>query len=80
MPKAYTTKATHICIRGVWYLISYNRIVASVTGFRFARNWGGYSATTLRHVNAFREHFLPRAGDTLTKRQWEALPVEDVAI
>ena len=39
---------------------------------RFVRHWSGYSATTLKHVNAFRAwHGLPE----LTKKDWEAMPV-----
>lgn len=37
------------------YCMSYHTLVASfnvVTG-RFVRHWNGYSATTMRHVNAF---------------------------
>lgn len=39
---------------------------------RFVRHWRGYSATTLKHVNAFRAwHDMPK----LTRKAWESMPV-----
>ena len=57
-------------------LLSYGTMVCRVAladgGTRFVRHWAGYSATTLKHVNAFRSwHDLPR----LTRKAWEAMPV-----
>lgn len=52
-------------------LISYKTPVAEITfDGVFSRKWNGYSATTMRHVNAFRVRFnLPKMG----KKEWEAL-------
>ena len=50
-------------------LKSYQTIVCDVLdGVFFTRRWGGYSATTLRHVNSF----LAYIGEDirLTKSQW----------
>lgn len=38
----------------------------------FRRLWGGYSATTMRHVNAFAAYLGMNAGG---KKWWESLPV-----
>ena len=55
-------------------LYSYETKVCTLTGKgNFFRNWHGYSATTMKHVNAFREaNNLPAIG----KKQWEAMPVK----
>lgn len=55
-------------------LVSYETRVARVASDgSFHRLWSGYSATTMRHVNEFREaHSLPR----ITKVQWEKMEVE----
>ena len=38
-------------------LRSYNTIVARIRNGNFERLWSGYSATTMRHVNAFLDYF-----------------------
>lgn len=38
-------------------LRSYNTIVARIRNGQFERLWSGYSATTMRHVNAFLDYF-----------------------
>ena len=55
-------------------LISYETRVARIASDgSFHRLWSGYSATTIRHVNEFREwHGMPR----ITKAQWEKMEVE----
>lgn len=40
----------------------------------FVRMWEGYSATTMRHINAFIEMFGISGGG---KKWWDALPVEE---
>jgi len=53
-------------------LYSYGTLVAGVVEGVFIRHWAGYSATTLRHVNAFRlSHELPK----IVKSEWEAIEV-----
>lgn len=54
-------------------LLSYNTAVASRENGRFIRLWGGYSGTTMRHINSFRAYCgLP----ALSKKEWEQLPTE----
>ena len=77
----------------VVYLKSYTQIVAVYVRAtrKLYRTWDGYSATTLRHVNAFlaecnartdwMEHTAPRTVGPLSKRDWLALTphaVEDI--
>lgn len=48
-------------------LQSYNTDVCELVGGEFRKLWGGYSATTMKHINAFRRHYgLP----ALSKREW----------
>lgn len=72
--KSYYGKAVVIDgANGVKMLKSYDTIVCSydpMTG-EFARMWGGYSRTTMNHVNDFRRLFdLP----ALSKKEWESIP------
>lgn len=58
------------------YLISYNTIVCAyspVTGF--ARYWGGYSATTMRHINEFRRQL---GLSSMNKKAWMETEVEEM--
>lgn len=55
-------------------LISYNTTVCKIQNNKLVRLWNDYSATTLRHINAFCTAYnLP----TMTKKQWENLPVKE---
>ena len=58
---------------GARILTSYTTDVARIdSAGNFARLWNGYSATTLRHVNEFRQQAgLPK----LTAKEWRGLPV-----
>lgn len=60
------------------FLRSYQTLVCGITpGKGFRRYWAGYSATTMRHVNSFRESCgLPK----LSKGEWEALDVSPVRL
>ena len=65
------------CAR-VYTLQSYETDVCQIIGShgptQFKRLWDGYSRTTMIHVNEFRwAHGMP----ALSKKQWEALPVEE---
>ena len=54
-------------------LKSYNTIVAVIeNGTTFYRTWGDYSATTMRHVNAFLSQYNISGGG---KSWWDNLPV-----
>lgn len=62
---------------GVVMLISYSTYVCcyDVRG-RFYRLWRGWSRTSMRHIAEFVKQF-GRGTGPLTKKEWEALPVED---
>ena len=55
-------------------LQSYNTIVATWDGTQsiFIRQWDGYSATTMRHINAFMRYLGFNLGG---KAWWTSLPV-----
>lgn len=60
---------------GLTVLRSYNTDVCMITpAGEFVRLWSGYSATTMRHVNAFLTTYsLPGGG----KAWWNAQPVQE---
>ena len=48
-------------------LTSYNTTVCAMVCGEFVKTWNGYSVTTMKHVNTFREMYgLPK----LSKREW----------
>lgn len=53
-------------------LTSYTTEVCGFVNGEFVRFWGGWSATTAKHIDAFRELFGLRG---LSKKEWLALPV-----
>ena len=56
-------------------LISYNTIVCEWNSSDgFVRYWGGYSATSMRHINEFRRQL---GLQSINKKTWEDLPVID---
>lgn len=69
--KSFYGKATVIVSDGLRLLRSYSTIVAYYDeNGNFHRTWGGWSATTGRHVAAF--------GGPGKKAEWSKLPVEPV--
>lgn len=62
---------------GVVMLVSYSTDVCcyDVRG-RFYRLWDDWSRTSMRHIVEFVKQFGRGVGP-LTKKEWEALPVED---
>ncbi len=54
------------------YLYSYNTVVCMyhINSRKFRRVWFGYSATTMRHINAFRAKYGLTA---LSKAEWNNL-------
>lgn len=55
-------------------LQSYNTFVCRITAAgQFVRMWGGYSATTMRHVNSFLSFYNMSGGG---KSWWNMQPVE----
>ena len=72
--KSFYGKATVIINKaGDSVLKSYNTIVCGIIGGRFVRFWDGYSATTAKHIHAFR---LANGLQGVCKKEWDALPVE----
>ena len=73
--KSYYGKAIVVMWNDNKYLLSYNTPVAMVDKEgNFSRLWGGYSATTMRHVNSFHAAFANAPGGG--KAWWDKLPVE----
>lgn len=73
--KSYSGKAVVIENGGEIMLRSYNTIVCKIDrNGDFVRLWGGYSVTTMNHINDFRKaHGLV----TLNKKAWCSLPCEN---
>ena len=74
--KSFYGKAIQTETANTYYLKSYNTIVCSIdkeTG-EFSRHWGGYSATTAKHINAFR---TMHGFDTINKNEWVSLPTKE---
>lgn len=71
--KSFYNKATVIKTDAATMLKSYDTIVCSFDNDGFHRHWSGYSATTMRHINAFLDLIGINDGG---KKFWDALPVE----
>lgn len=72
--KSFYGKAHCIEDNGIYYLKSYETIVASVDNDGvFHRHWDGYSATTARHLDSFLEYCGKRR---MSKKEWDSLEVE----
>ena len=65
----------YVCDEGDNGLVcySYNTPVARFKMGKFSRLWYGYSATTMRHVNAFAAFCGLRESG---KKWWNSLPIE----
>lgn len=73
--KSFYGKAKVIETDGETLLQSYDTTVCKIDkNGEFVRMWSGYSATTMRHINAFIEMFGISGGG---KKWWDALPVEE---
>lgn len=71
--KAKVQEYTDINGINVAQLKSYQTIVAVIeNGKDFFRTWSGYSATTMRHVNAFLDYYGISGGG---KSWWDNQPV-----
>ena len=74
--RAYVAR---LSVVGVTYLVSYETYVCFYDARgRFYRTWQRWSRTTMRHVVEFVKQFGHGAGP-LSKREWEALPVEEAS-
>lgn len=53
--KSFYGKAKVFKDDNIFYLVSYNTIVASYDDINniFVKHWDGYSCTTMRHINSF---------------------------
>lgn len=72
--KSFYGKAHVLFEDGTYYLKSYATIVASFKDGTLRRTWGGWSATTARHVVAFCEFCgIP----AVNKSQWDRMEVVD---
>lgn len=57
---------------GQRFLKSYNTIVCGIVDGKFERYWNDYSATTMRHINAF---LYACDCETINKSVWDKLSV-----
>ena len=73
--KSFYNKAVVIEQNGEKLLKSYNTIVCKINkDGKFERLWWGYSATTMRHINSFLEHYNLQGGG---KTWWDSLEVAE---
>ena len=56
-------------------LQSYSTIVGYIENGIFHKTYSGYSATTMRHVNSFLDHFNLSGGG---KKWWDSLTTESI--
>lgn len=68
----FNNRAVVIKTEDGWILRSYYTEVAEMYQGKFIRLWDGYSNTTLKHINAFR-NYLGLPG--LSKREWIEMEV-----
>ena len=67
--KSFYGKAVVITENNSKFLRSYNTIVCHIDeNNNFVKDWNDYSATTMRHINSFREYYgFPK----MSKKEWE---------
>lgn len=63
----FGNRAVIIPTESGYILRSYYTNVCEIRNNKFIKLWEGYSNTTLKHINAFRNHFH---FNTLSKREW----------
>lgn len=69
--KSFYGKAHVIEEGGEKKLLSYETIVCKIDkNGNFVKTWGGYSATTMRHINSFR---LENGLKAISKSEWEEM-------
>lgn len=73
--KSFYGKATvYEYADGARVLVSYSTRVAEIaTDGTFHRLWNAYSATTMKHINAFLDRYGVDGGG---KKWWDSLPIE----
>ncbi len=67
----FNVRAVVIPVNGGYVLKSYDTIVCGVVDGEFFKAWDGYSATTMKHINVFREWCGFKG---LNKREWVEIP------
>ena len=72
-----TNKAVIIPVDGGFLLKSYYTTVAGYVNGTFYKLWEGYSVTTMKHINAFREYLNL---SILSKREWIEKPTVEVIV
>ena len=69
----FNNRAVIIPTENGYILKSYYTNVCKIVNGKFIKLWGGYSNTTLKHINAFRAHYhFPM----ISKREWIELTCE----
>ena len=63
----FNNRAVIIPVDNGYILKSYYTNVAAFIDGKFIKLWGGFSVTTLKHINAFRRYLKL---DYLSKREW----------
>lgn len=74
--KSFYGKAkVHYYDNGIIGLQSYDTVVCTIKDGKLRRHWGGYSVTTMNHINEFvSQHNIDGKG----KAWWKSLPVESM--
>jgi len=69
--KAQINKKAPDCVE----LYSYGTLVCqfNLISGKFTRIWRNYSATTMKHINDFRNMYALKS---MGKKEWESLPIE----
>lgn len=72
--KSFYGKAKVVMDSGKVYLQSYDTFVCYMDeNGQFLRLWNGWSATTARHINAFRNAYdLP----VISKKEWNSMEID----
>lgn len=72
--KSFYSKAIVTEVSGDRTLTSYTTDVAKITkDGNFQKLWGGYSVTTMTHINAFR---VTNGLNAISKQEWQQMPME----
>ena len=74
--KSFYKKAFYRVEDGYIILRSYNTDVIAIKDGQIIRLWWDYSVTTKNHINDF---LYQHGYKTLNKKEWESLPVENIA-
>ena len=73
--KSYYGKAKVHINDNMYTLYSYDTRICTVANGKLYRHWGGYTATTMRHIKSFLVITRQPGGG---KKWWDSLPIEEV--